>query len=441
MGAGAEQREQMSSKHASNKSMDSPSENTSKGPPVISAGTVVRIKKEVDSDDNLSSPSKMAPEIPAFDTASEVLDVKHGMTAAKSGMNKWGALNGEDSRDELKLTAYDVIAGVISTPPIKPLEQDIDSSHKASRNGVSLPASSSSKAGDGQITPPATITTSCASSSAPPIQQPPSGFKSDKQTLDQDLDEFSKVYDQVTQEQKAKERRHSLVNELEPAVYSQRPTRLLNTHSSYLSLGQPSCPLQHSSQDNYYQHLELQPPPPNRSQVNCAYQGKRIKPPLLPCVSRAESPPPASHIPATPTTPLEHFSEGFQSSSPLLALAPPHTPAQPPPPYSSTAVGYSAFNCDTAASTSKRWPVHSQPTLHSALSEQDNSKEAILAHVNSHIVPLAGQKRPIQEFNGTLPPTKVQIGLSSNLHGYHNSSLPLYPGQAAPAPSFTHHPL
>lgn len=408
-------------------------ETNSKRAPTIPADTDVLIKKEPDSDDNLSSPSKVGPELAAFNTTTESLELKRRLsqTTAKTDVRKWGSLNGsEDSQDELRLTAYDVIAGVISTPPIEPLEQDTDISHIiAPRNGVPLPSSSSSKAGESPITPTTSIITSTTTSVALPAKN-----KKDQQTLDQDLDEFSKVYDLVTQEQKAKERRHSLANELEPAVYPrQRPAHLLDPPPPYLTMGQPG-PLQLSSQNNYYQHkyMQLQTPPPSQSQVNSAYQPKNVKPQLIlssACVAGSPTSG-ANHIPATPTTPLEHFTN-FQSSSP-------HAP--PPPPYSSTAVGYS-YNHEpvhqtvATSSTGKRWPLSSQ--------QQDSPKETILAHISSHVVALTGQKRPIhEEFNGSiLPPTKVLIGNSGHVHGYHHHGLalplaPPYPGPSAPTQTY-----
>lgn len=412
--------------------------------------TDILIKKEPESSDTTSSPCTMAPELPTFNTS----DIEQKQRVPKAGVSKWDSLKeSEDTRDELKLTAYDVIAGVISTPPIKPLEQDTDN-HSVPRNGISL-SSSNSKAGNA---PTSSVTTSVTASTTLPATS--SAFIQDQQTLDQDLDEFSKVYDQVTQEQKAKERRHSIATELEPIVYPheqpphildppprQRPSHLLDP-PPYLSVGQP-CP---SQQNGFFQHKYVQIRTPTQSQVNPAYIPKNINPQQIlssTCGSLTDSPTSGgNHLPTTPTptptTPLEHFSN-FQSS-PHFVPGPSHNQSTPPPPYH---YNHEPVHQTTASTPSnKRWPQLKQP-LHSGLpkpnivTHQENSKEDVLAHDSPCVVALTGQKRPIQEFN-TLPSTKVHAPLIGSSHSYHPSSaLPLtpsYPGPS-PAPSFVHHSL
>lgn len=453
--------------------MDTP---TKKTPATISADTNTHIKKEPgDVDECLSPPSKVSSEAPntKTDDLGQSIELKRRLsqTMLKTDMSKWSSLNGaEDTRDELKLTAYDVIAGVISTPPIEPLEQDADNSHTTLYNGPSPPSANSKS--DAFITTCSTMTTTTTTSA--PLPTPAfSKNRKDQQTLVQDLDEFSKVYHQVTQEQIAKERRHSLASELEPAAYPgqshQRPT------PPYIAVDR-ARQLSQNDSTYYQQHKygQLQAPPSIQSQVNSTYQPKNVKSQLVlpPACVMTESPASnASHIPATPTTPLEHFSN-FQSPPPHHPLATPTNQTAPPPPYSSTALRFPYSHepvCQTVSASSgnsERWslPSHPQQHLqHSVLSDtpittqHENAKETILAHGSSHVVALAGQKRPNQEFNGSvLPPTKLQTPLlnfgltnsnnSSHLHGYHPSPgvplvpAPPYPGPSAPVPTFPHHP-
>ena len=382
---------------------------------LVDANTLV--KREPETDDQNSSPTKVGAEF----TYSHGLELKCRLSQPKKTDSvKWNSLKGtEDTRDELKLTAYDVIAGVINTHPIQPLEQDSDSSLTRSAS-----PSSSVKLRDGNIH----SVTATASSSATTITAPPPSNSSltknkDQHSLVQDLDEFSKVMHQVTQEQIAKERRVSFGTELESSVYPNhsRTARRLDP-PPYFPMGQ-SCSIERNG--DYYR-------PPKYAQqsslpqVDSAYQPKSVtKPQVL------LSDPPVSngnHVPVTPTTPLEHFSNFH--SPPHLTLTASHSPGPPacplPPPYSSTATMSYPYSHDpsyqTTASSVGEWslqshPLHSQPTN----ATQEKLKDTILARVNSCVVALAGQKRPIQE--SLLPPAKLALlghhpNTSATLHGY-----------------------
>lgn len=454
---------------------------------VIPPDTKVFIKREPESDDGLSSPSKSGPVFTSTksDCHSQMFELKPRLSqSAKTDMSTWSSLNGtDDTRDELKLTAYDVIAGVISTPPIQPLEQDTDTLHTS--KSVSPSSSSNRKAGESSTvptTPTVSTTTTTASLPLPSVTCIKS--KKNQHTLVQDLDDFSKVMDQVTQEQIAKERRDSFASEVEsPPVYpgQSRSAHLLES-SPYLVLSQPCLQSQNSS-DNYYhqKYARLQAPShPSQTQVDSAYQPKGVPKSQLilptPCVLNDPPTSSSNHLPTTPTTPLEHFSS-FQCPPPppLLSLAPPpnhSTPTlgpgpatpracPPPPPYSSTnmcySYGHEAIH-QAASSDDERWPLPShaqQPLQHSVLSEPtivtaSQQEKTVLAHASSHVVTLAGRKRPVSEYNGSVhPPTKLQRTLldhhsdnSGHLHRYHGA--PPYPGVSTPgpaAPPFPHQPL
>lgn len=422
-------------------------------PPVSRGGDTVKslpdantlVKREPETDDQHSSPTKVGTEF----TYNHGLELKR--QSKKTDSVKWSSLNGaEDTRDELKLTAYDVIAGVINTHPIQPLEQDSDSSLTQSAS-----PSSSVKLRDGNMN----SVTATASASATPITSlpapPPSNptltKNKDQHSLVQDLDEFSKVMHRVTQEQIAKERRVSFGTELEPPVYPNhsRTSRHLDP-PPYFPIRQ-SC----SERNGDYYHPPKYTQQAPLPQVDSVYQPKSVTQPQV-----LTSDPPVSNVPVTPTTPLEHFSN-FHSPPPpphLTPLTASHSPGPPacplPPPYSSTATmsyPYSHNPVYQTAASSGEWslqshPLHSQPTN----ATQEKLKDTILARVNSCVVALAGQKRPIQ--GSLLPPAKLALlghhqNTSATLHGYPSPTVVTspyptiasspYPGSST-IPSFPH---
>lgn len=386
---------------------------------LIDADTLV--KREPETDDQHSSPTRVGAEF----TYGRGLELKRRLSQPKkTDSAKWSSLNGaEDTRDELKLTAYDVIAGVINTHPIQPLEQDSDSplTHSAS-------PSSGIKLRDGNIHSVTAIASASATTITSLPVPPPSNStltkNKDQHSLVQDLDEFSKVMHQVTQEQIAKERRLSFGTELEPPVYPNHSRTSRHLLPPYFPMGQ-SCSVERNG--DYYKYTQQAPLP----QVDSVYQPKSVtKPQVLsdPPVSNG------SHIPVTPTTPLEHFSNFHPPPSPPhLTLTASHSPVHPgppacplPPPYSSTATMSYPYSHDpvyqTAASSVGEWslqshPLHSQPTN----ATQEKLKDTLLARANSCVVALAGQKRPIQE--SLLPPAKLALlghhpNTSATLHEY-----------------------
>lgn len=321
--------------------------------------------------------------------------------------SKWSS---EDTRDDLKLTAYDVIAGVISTHPIKPLEPEaVESSNAHSTSPASTVVTKLSSVAT--PTPPPTLSVSTPS-------------KEHHHSLVQDLDEFTKVMHQVTQEQIAKERRDSLASEFE-AVYD---SHMLSPPPYNAAVGRPVS-LKLQSRNFYQQGYTLSPSQP---QVKKPFQPRTVmKPksqPILPSTCMLSDPSPSScsnQVPHTPTTPLEHFSTFQPPPPPLATPMPPHQQSSGPQAcaYSSSAVPYpySSVHQPISSSISETW--RQSAVQHSVLaqphtcSQQGNLKETILAHVSSHIVAIAGQKRPIQE--PVVPPPKVSSMLNSTLHQYH----------------------
>ena len=379
---------------------------------VTSKATLQIVKKE--PEEPPSPPSGIIPEAVSH-TKSECQNQQRSSQSTRTDVSKWTSAptTTEDTRDELTLTAYDVIAGVISTHPIQPLEKDSD---------VATSQSSSAKQSLTTFSTSITTTTTSSSSSVPPIKS-----KKDQHTLVQDLDEFSKVMDQVAQEQIAKERRFSSGNELELMYSAHDPT-------SYLRMKQ-SCPVE---SNGYFRQKYI--PNQSNSQVDSTYHHKNAKSQLvLPrlCVTAGE--PPVSNGNHTPTTPLEHYS--FQSPSPHIAGSPVLSSSQtcPPPPYSSSVTGGACYPYtyqNTTSSISEQWPhIPSHQALQRSqqtVETQNNLKEGILTRVSSCVVALSGQKRPVHD--SVLPPPKLALmghhhpnTSTSSLHGYPNSTVPPYP--------------
>ena len=443
------------------------------------------VKKEPTSEEYTSSSSPSCKTLLAKNESSKcrsdelkrrlTLPLKVGNSATNS--SKWTSLSsGEDARDDLKLTAYDVIAGVISTPLIKPLEPEAD-------NGTSSPLKlTGNKLPTSSTTPTATPTT--ISAATPELSK-----NKEQHSLVQDLDEFSKVMHQVTQEQRAKERRDSLASELETYPCHSRDPCLLSP-PPYISTG----PIENTT---FYRqkYPPIQTVPPSQSQDRCFHQSSanvmESKPRmLLPsptrCVLNEAQPPLLSNtkVPQqTPTTPLEHFPSFPSPPGTHLPHPTSQSPAQGCPPHSSPSISYPYAGHDpmhhVSSTGNENWqlqqsvmhpsvvPQQTQGSQQLILQQQQRSamlqqphtsqgslKETILAHVSSRIVAIAGQKRPLQDLTGSpIPPPKMKAAMlghsttSGPLHQYHAPAInhhmsPLYEGSLPPSSvTFPHQSL
>ncbi len=337
--------------------------------------SIIKIKREPGCEAT-PPPCRTVPNLTKTDNSSSELLKRRMTLTLKPEDSKWKLLNdAEDGRDELKLTAYDVIAGVISTPLLKPLETDLDTTYagKHSKAAVNKPHC--------PPTPTAPVVPLSTLSSATTALK---GSTKDHHSLDQDLDEFSKVMHQVTQEQIAMERQE---------------LKILTTPTSSSSLppylppiGQ-SCPLEITAQNHFYPRLQAGQPsqvPPLPNHHHHPFKGP-------PGGGGGNGSTPTSA--KTPTTPLEHYS--------TFPSPPPHMPHPP-------SMGYSYGN-STTSSMSERWPHPPQPhvTRQGVVSQhpgptssQGNLKETIMARVSSRVVTVAGQKRPLAD--ASVPPSKMK---------------------------------
>ena len=306
----------------------------------------------------------------------------------KGEQSKWNSLSTpeHDTRDDLKLTAYDVIAGVISTPPIKPLEPEGES------------ATSKLKVLAGQTASTPTLTTITSSNiqhpatpdpvSLLPATTPPTSNSSrlpkEQRYLVHELDEFSKILNEVTQEQTAMElasvetvySEHSREPHLASPYVSGPPPghrEVATTNTSFYQKnsqlqGTPSSSSQvveqdyqphqqpyhcHQQQQHLQQQQQQQQQQQHSSSVSMECKSRvpgRLRvlsdPPTTSSSSSSSSQP----MPHTPTAPLEHFTSfPAPSNTPLAAPATalpgtslpelpgvPHLPAHPgtshPPP-------------------------------------------------------------------------------------------------------------
>lgn len=431
-----------SAKHHSTPNPSSPPPKTDNGLSkvnVIPAELIKREQEDVD-DVTLSSPAKEDSDPPSFISNSTGHGEPKRIVSQSLKADKtcnWNSLNGtEDARDELKLTAYDVISGVISTPPIQPLEQDADAACTRS-SPISKPGDSHPNGHT--VTTTATITATIPAAHTNTLTDK----KKDQLSLVKDLDEFSKVMHQVTQEQRAKERirRDSLASEMELGSYSSsqsHSTLLMNQSPPFAMRPLPS----HQGNKNYFQQQKYAQHQAHPMQV----QPKNITKPqgLTPACVRSEpstSSATPSHIPATPTTPLEHFSAFHSPPSHLPLPSNQSTRAQgcPPPPYSSTAMCYtygqeSLHQSVASSPATEHWSLPVLPHQHSPMPDQplpmhDNGKERI----SSCVMALPGQKRTIHELNSSVvpPPSKHPVSLLG-----HHPSLSSPCGHASyPCPS------
>ena len=256
-----EQKDQLSSDMSDQKS----SKYCSNGSPPPSSKCVeskaaafhnVFVKTEPETEEPQLSPAKIGPEETSYSKSDGELKRRLSLPAKTGDISKWSG--SQDTRDELKLTAYDVIAGVISTHPIQPLEPDAEST-VTSVNSTS-PCSTTAIIQSNTTTP--TVSHSANTSITPSVSVAVVKNKKDQHSLFQDLDEFSKVMHQVTQEQIAKERRVSSGTEVEVGVYPNPscPPQL-HSHPSYLGMGQS----RQETNSNYYESKYIQVPPPHFS--------------------------------------------------------------------------------------------------------------------------------------------------------------------------------
>ena len=452
--------EQSSSKHCSSnqvKTLDSPPPNSSSAssanrtvPPLDASVLIKREPEPVpEPEDPPSLLTGVVPETTPYSKSDGHGELKQRLsTRTDSSSSKWTG-----TEDELTLTAYDVIAGVINTHPIQPLEQDATDNTKVS--SASPPSSSKKGKDNHSITPTISDSTATATSASCSV----SSFtkKKEQHSLVKDLDEFSKVMHQVTQEQIEKERRVSLGAEVETPIYPNQSSDSLLPYRGGMGQSHPN---------NFrHKYLELQAPPSSRSQVNSTYQPNTATKSQL--ILPSLNDPPASngnHLPVTPTTPLEHFS-AFQlpltaNDSPVLhspqpCPSHPHLPlaataspvlrspqaCPPPPPYSSTATGicYPYNGTYLTSGSSEHWPHPSQSVQlqQHAIDTQDGLKDNILSRVSSCVVALAGRKRHNCEVN-VLPPAKRGVlgpHTSGSLHRYPDNISTPYPTATPPYPN------
>ena len=153
----------------------------------------------------------------------------------------------DDLEDDLKLSAADCMGGVISTPPIKPLEEGDDmittpspptsagllGSSKSGGSSRSGSAAENTNTSGASTTNHVTTSTTTASQVTSPNStsqtemnkkvglMPPSANVKDNASLLQELDDFSKIMDEVAMEQRANEER--LVLNQPPDVFHRPP--------------------------------------------------------------------------------------------------------------------------------------------------------------------------------------------------------------------------
>ena len=210
----------------------------------------------------------------------------------------------DDLEDDLKLSAADCMGGVISTPPIKPLEEGDDmittpspptsagvlKSGGSSRSGSAAVENTNNSSGAstashvtassttsaGRVTSPHTSSVSQAEMNKKVGMVPSSANVKDNSSLMQELDDFSRILDEVAMEQRANEERFVLNRPPNvfhrPAPHAQqqshdmvatahvpRPTHLISPPPYYAATAAPKPP--GPSQQQYYNHPAGQPPP------------------------------------------------------------------------------------------------------------------------------------------------------------------------------------
>ena len=247
----------------------------------------------------------------------------------------------DDMGDDLKLSADDVISGVISTPLIKPLEEgdvittpsppSVVGGNRTGSNGRSNHSTPPTNPNSAGGTPPPTSSTNQTSTTVTPVSTANSnggrataaGSSSSKDSLKQDLDDFSKVMVQVEQE--------IMHASYPPQLIPQPSTDVYRTSVAPSHIGAP--PPQHTiSPPPYY--------PPNRahhqhSQAQILYPSAGMvstqPPPVTPHQAGYPPPPPLtptpSRRPSVQDASLYHPSLEFTSLPSTMAAT--HTQVDP----------------------------------------------------------------------------------------------------------------
>ena len=209
----------------------------------------------------------------------------------------------QDNRDDLKLTAYDVIAGVISTPPIKPLEPESDTT---SSKVVPLTSQSS---------PNMTVSSQQLTNGA--SHSPASRVSKEHQELVHELDQFSKIMDEI--ERAAGNTSGGDSFSVQKTDHKQLycttdPSQSSTAKESSGSFYRPNLAHNYSSSSSPAAEHEgnLQPLQHHGLPVNTkssSMQRRHIPPRRLTLLNEVPlSPSPQQPaVPITPTTPLEHF--------------------------------------------------------------------------------------------------------------------------------------
>ena len=381
----------------------------------VEMDTAVFIKREPDTVDYLSSASPCGDGQDMVTGAADFAAIKSDSEghkrrlsfSLKADPSKWGSLCTleRDTRDDLKLTAYDVIAGVISTPPIKPLEPEGENGTSKLKplasltTGTAPPSTTATtilqptSQATSPVTTPTTSTTSCCTS-LPKVTK-------EQHYLVHELDEFSKIMDAVTQEQTAMELAAA------ETVYSE-PSHEPSLVSPYLSIS-PSCPPREISVPNnsfyqqkypqvqaaqkqsqvvhqdYHHHQHHQHHHHQQQQQHSASMPAECKSPLLlsgvsgrlSVLSDLPSSSSSQPVPPTPTTPLEHFSSSSQ-------LVPPTTPLEHFTSFSSPSHSYLTTSSAARAGTSHLSTHPGIPHLPSHPSTSHLPSHPSTSHLPSH---------------------------------------------------------
>lgn len=263
--------------------------------------TKIYIKKEPDSlDTGGHRPCSRSPTMPTVSGRRLSLTGKEGKksqrlpashkTSSDKLMRSFSM--SDDLEDDLKLSAADCMGGVISTPPIKPLEEGDDpittpspptsagllgssksGSSVGSRSGMSgdnaasvtgtsttTHSTSSTSNATGQVTSQVTSPTNSQTELA---KKPPNGNVN--ASLMQELSDFSKIMDEVAMEQRANEERLTLnqppadifqgtqSHDIVPTPHVARPTHLISPPPYY------AATTQKPGSQQYYNHPASQP--------------------------------------------------------------------------------------------------------------------------------------------------------------------------------------
>ena len=216
----------------------------------------------------------------------------------------------DDAGDDLSLSAEDCISGVISTPPIKPLEEgdDVMTTPSPTTN-VPLAGPKRNDARPihikNRVTPSPPIESAAPSQlsraqTGPPVSKnSENNFTPKGDSLFQDLDDFTRVMEMVTKEQLAKERQASLDLSTSQQLVNDRhspPQRM--TPPYYPSVSQlPNASIPNGGPPQATRHLPT-------TQSNYVMQQQQFKHPITPVPRRASTQEPVlenRHLPRPPS--------------------------------------------------------------------------------------------------------------------------------------------